>query len=82
MTRAQTVAHKTQRIGQVLLLGMTILSFAACAVGPKYKAAAVPTPPAYKEISNWKTAQPAIRIWGELVGNLSRPSTQRSGTTD
>jgi NodT family efflux transporter outer membrane factor (OMF) lipoprotein len=27
-------------------------------VGPKYKAPAVPTPPAYKELGNWKTAQP------------------------
>jgi hypothetical protein len=36
MTHAHTVAHKTRRIGQVLLLGTTILSLAACAVGPKY----------------------------------------------
>ena len=36
-----------------------LLPFAGCAVGPKYKGAPpVPTPPAYKEIGNWKTAQP------------------------
>jgi NodT family efflux transporter outer membrane factor (OMF) lipoprotein len=64
MTRAQNVAHKTQRIGQALLLGTTILSFAACAVGPKYKAPAVPAPPAYKEMGNWKTAQPSDQNLG------------------
>ncbi len=64
MTHVQTVAHKTQRIGQVLWLGATILSFAACAVGPKYKAPALPAPPAYKEIGNWKTAQPSDQNLG------------------
>jgi outer membrane protein TolC len=64
MTYAQTVAHKTQRIGKVLLLGATILSFAACALGPKYRAPAVPAPPAYKEIGNWKTAQPSDQNLG------------------
>ena len=34
------------------------LSFTGCAVGPKYKRPAVPVPPAYKEMGNWKTAQP------------------------
>jgi NodT family efflux transporter outer membrane factor (OMF) lipoprotein len=34
------------------------LPFTACAVGPKYKKPAVPVPPAYKEMANWKTAQP------------------------
>ncbi|HTZ95999.1 MAG TPA: efflux transporter outer membrane subunit [Terriglobales bacterium] len=29
-----------------------------CAVGPKYKIPTVPTPPAYKEMGDWKTAQP------------------------
>jgi NodT family efflux transporter outer membrane factor (OMF) lipoprotein len=64
MTHAQTVPHKTRRIGHVLLLGATILSLAACAVGPKYKAPAIPAPPAYKEIGNWKTAQPSDQNLG------------------
>jgi NodT family efflux transporter outer membrane factor (OMF) lipoprotein len=34
------------------------LPFTGCAVGPKYKTPAVPVPPAYKEMGNWKTAQP------------------------
>jgi NodT family efflux transporter outer membrane factor (OMF) lipoprotein len=64
MTHAQSVTHKTQRIGQFILLGTTILSFAACSVGPKYKPAAVPAPPAYKEIGNWKTAEPSDQNLG------------------
>ena len=64
MTHAQILTRKTQRIGQFVLLGTTILSFAACAVGPKYKASAVPVPPAYKEMGNWKTAQPSDQNLG------------------
>ena len=33
-------------------------SFAGCSVGPKYKTPTAPVPTAYKEIGNWKTAQP------------------------
>jgi NodT family efflux transporter outer membrane factor (OMF) lipoprotein len=40
----------------VLLCGLLLLS--GCVVGPKYKRAPVDTPPAYKEIGDWKTAQP------------------------
>jgi len=41
----------------VLLAGM--LPFIGCAVGPKYRTPTMPTPPEYKEIGNWKTAQPS-----------------------
>jgi NodT family efflux transporter outer membrane factor (OMF) lipoprotein len=41
----------------VLFLAATIL-VSGCAVGPKYKVPAVTAPPAYKESSNWKPAQP------------------------
>jgi NodT family efflux transporter outer membrane factor (OMF) lipoprotein len=61
MTHAQTL---TQRIAQAVLMGTTILSLAACAVGPKYKAPAVPAPPAYKEVGDWKTAQPSDQNLG------------------
>jgi NodT family efflux transporter outer membrane factor (OMF) lipoprotein len=39
---------------------------AGCAVGPKYKTPTVPAPPAYKEMGNWKSAQPSDQ---SLVGN-------------
>ena len=64
MTHTQTLTRKTQRIGQFALLGTTILSLAACAVGPKYKAPTLPAPPAYKEMGNWKTAQPSDQNLG------------------
>ncbi len=35
-----------------------VLQLAGCTVGPKYHRPAVDTPPAYKEMGNWKTAQP------------------------
>jgi NodT family efflux transporter outer membrane factor (OMF) lipoprotein len=41
-----------------LALITAVIQFIGCAVGPKYKTPAVPAPPAYKEIGNWKTAQP------------------------
>jgi len=41
-----------------LLILAGVLPFIGCAVGPRYKRPAVPTPPAYKEMGNWQTAQP------------------------
>lgn len=38
---------------------LLVLQFVGCTVGPKYHRPAVETPPAYKEMGNWKTAQPA-----------------------
>ncbi len=35
-----------------------VLQFTGCTVGPKYHRPPVDTPPAYKEIGTWKTAQP------------------------
>jgi NodT family efflux transporter outer membrane factor (OMF) lipoprotein len=43
-----------------LLLALAgVLQFVGCAVGPKYKTPVAPAPPAYKEIGDWKTAQPS-----------------------
>jgi NodT family efflux transporter outer membrane factor (OMF) lipoprotein len=44
--------------GWLILVLVGALQFTGCAVGPKYKAPSVPAPAAYKEIGNWKTAQP------------------------
>ncbi len=62
MTHTQTVTLNGSL--RLVLLGATILSLAACAVGPKYKAPAVPAPPAYKEVGDWKTAQPSDQNLG------------------
>ena len=42
----------------LLLLAAEAGSFAGCAIGPKYKTPTAPTPSTYKEIGDWKTAQP------------------------
>jgi NodT family efflux transporter outer membrane factor (OMF) lipoprotein len=40
------------------MCGMSVLLLAGCAVGPNYKRPAAEVPPAYKEVGNWKQAQP------------------------
>lgn len=54
----------TPRAGRFFLLAAATLSLAGCAVGPKYKTPAMPSPPAYKEMGNWKTAQPSDQNLG------------------
>jgi NodT family efflux transporter outer membrane factor (OMF) lipoprotein len=52
-----TLRNLARAVSFVLLFA-GILSVAGCAVGPKYKTPSAPTPPAYKELASWKTAQP------------------------
>src|SRR5271169_6699678 len=42
----------------LVLLAMAALPFTGCAVGPKYHPPVVQAPPAYKEVGDWKPAQP------------------------
>jgi NodT family efflux transporter outer membrane factor (OMF) lipoprotein len=44
--------------GRGFLLALVVLPFGGCAVGPKYHPPVAPAPPAYKELGNWKAAQP------------------------
>jgi NodT family efflux transporter outer membrane factor (OMF) lipoprotein len=54
---ARMPAQVRKRIaGSICVLSMLLLP--GCSVGPKYKTPTVPTPNAYKENANWKTAQP------------------------
>ena len=48
----------------MVLLAASAFSLTGCAVGPKYKTPPAPIPPAYKEIGDWKTAQPNDRNLG------------------
>jgi NodT family efflux transporter outer membrane factor (OMF) lipoprotein len=43
---------------------VAVLELVGCAVGPRYKTPIAPAPPAYKEIGNWKTAQPSDQKLG------------------
>jgi NodT family efflux transporter outer membrane factor (OMF) lipoprotein len=47
-----------------LLLVTGILNFAGCAVGPRYRTPSAPIPPAFKEMGDWKTAQPSDQNLG------------------
>jgi len=40
------------------ICGLSTLLLAGCTVGPNYKRPAAEVPPAYKEVGDWKTAQP------------------------
>jgi NodT family efflux transporter outer membrane factor (OMF) lipoprotein len=42
----------------LVLLATAVLPFTGCAVGPKYHPPVVQPPPAYKEVGDWKPAQP------------------------
>jgi len=60
---AETISRWQTRWPSLLVLA-GVLQFAGCAVGPKYKTPVAPAPPAYKEIGNWKTAQPSDQNLG------------------
>jgi NodT family efflux transporter outer membrane factor (OMF) lipoprotein len=47
-----------------VLLAIAVLQFSGCSVGPKYHPPAVQTPPAYKEVGNWKPAEPSDQKLG------------------
>jgi NodT family efflux transporter outer membrane factor (OMF) lipoprotein len=42
----------------MILSAVAVLEISGCTVGPKYKRPAAEVPTAYKELSNWKQAQP------------------------
>src|SRR5260370_20130159 len=41
-----------------VLVAVTVIQFSGCTVGPKYHPPVVQAPPAYKEVGDWKPAQP------------------------
>jgi len=63
MRSLQTTCLRGWMVGLFLVLPAMFL-LAGCAVGPKYKTPTVPAPPAYKEMGNWKSAQPSDQNLG------------------
>ena len=61
---SQTTLRQRRWAGCSLLALIGLVHLIGCAVGPKYKTPAAPTPPAYKEVGNWKTAQPSDQNLG------------------
>jgi NodT family efflux transporter outer membrane factor (OMF) lipoprotein len=56
--------HPRQALWLGILLGIAVLQLSGCAVGPKYHPPVVQAPPAYKELGDWKPAQPNDRNLG------------------
>ncbi len=46
------------------MLAVAAIQLLGCAVGPRYKTPITPAPPTYKEMGNWKTAQPSDQKLG------------------
>jgi NodT family efflux transporter outer membrane factor (OMF) lipoprotein len=51
-------ARVWKRVQTCVGLVVSVLSIVGCAVGPKYQRPAAEVPPAYKEVGDWKPAQP------------------------
>jgi NodT family efflux transporter outer membrane factor (OMF) lipoprotein len=65
MKRTNTnILERYGRGARFILVLAGMLQLIGCAVGPKYKTPAVATPPIYKEMGNWKTAQPSDQNLG------------------
>jgi NodT family efflux transporter outer membrane factor (OMF) lipoprotein len=52
------VGENVLELSLLVVLLLAVLQSAGCAVGPRYHTPAVPAPPAYKEIGDWKPARP------------------------
>jgi NodT family efflux transporter outer membrane factor (OMF) lipoprotein len=52
------VANPRRAPWLAVLLALAAFPFTGCVVGPKYHVPAVQAPPAYKEVGDWKPAQP------------------------
>jgi outer membrane protein TolC len=62
-TRKRIVGSYREPAASVLI-AIAALQLTGCVVGPKYHPAAVEAPPAYKEVGDWKPAQPNDRNLG------------------
>src|SRR5438270_52188 len=66
-------ARSWQRNTALIVFGAGILLLNGCVVGPKYHRPTAQIPPAYKENSNWKIAQPKDEKlggnWWEIFGD-------------
>src|ERR1700686_5120136 len=56
--RTHSSAQTQARLLPPVLLGLVALLLTGCTVGPKYRTPVVQAPPAYKELGDWKPAQP------------------------
>jgi len=65
---SQSIIHtRVLKLTAGIIGVMSMLLFVGCTVGPNYKRPAAEVPPAYKEVGDWKPAQPNDE---SLPGNL------------
>jgi NodT family efflux transporter outer membrane factor (OMF) lipoprotein len=55
---AKLIFGNSRKTAGRVLIAVTALQLTGCVVGPKYHLPAVQAPPAYKELGDWKPAQP------------------------
>ena len=58
LSRKVMLLENARQTPRLVLLALAVLQLAGCMVGPKYHTPAVEAPPAYKEVGDWKPAQP------------------------
>jgi NodT family efflux transporter outer membrane factor (OMF) lipoprotein len=58
LRRLISVTNSRQASWLEVSLAIAVLQFSGCAVGPNYHTPVAETPQAYKEVGNWKPAQP------------------------
>jgi NodT family efflux transporter outer membrane factor (OMF) lipoprotein len=58
LTKVTRFRNQRQAPWLGILLGIAVLQLSGCVVGPKYHPPVVQAPPAYKEVGDWKPAQP------------------------
>ncbi|MGO9402804.1 MAG: efflux transporter outer membrane subunit [Terriglobales bacterium] len=64
LPRILTLVGNPWQIPGLVLLTVGVIQFIGCVVGPKYHTPAMPAPPAYKEVGDWKPAQPSDQNLG------------------
>jgi len=58
MCHQRITRRERWRVLCLTLAALAGLPLSGCAVGPKYHVSSTPTPPTYKEVGDWKPAQP------------------------
>jgi NodT family efflux transporter outer membrane factor (OMF) lipoprotein len=58
LSRKIVSAENLRQALWLTVLGLAALELTGCVVGPQYHPPAAPAPPAYKEVGDWKPAQP------------------------
>jgi NodT family efflux transporter outer membrane factor (OMF) lipoprotein len=61
--REQNCSSSRETVGRALI-AIAALQLSGCVVGPKYHPPAIQAPPAYKEVGDWKPAEPNDRNLG------------------